>query len=124
VRLISHVDVGEENGCFGLGAVVIGWTAYAFVSDGAGNLFFRVRLTTRPPSPKNKVGKSGIFLAATQRRFSRHVLPAIHHVLTIKKPRSTTCFFQNPPQKHQQKRESHAVPSAEFFSKNEAKHSA
>jgi hypothetical protein len=62
-------------------------------------------LPTSPLSRKNKVGKSEMFLAATQRRFSHHVLPAIHHVLTIKKPHSTTCFFQNPPQKHQQNAE-------------------
>jgi len=37
-----------------------------------------------------------MFLTAAQRQFSHHVLPRIHHVLTIKKPRSTTHFFQNP----------------------------
>jgi hypothetical protein len=39
---IGHLDVGEA----------IGWTAHAFVSDGARNLLFRVRLPTRPPSPR------------------------------------------------------------------------
>jgi hypothetical protein len=53
-------------------------------------------MPTSPLSRKNKVGKSEMFLAATQRRFSHHVLPAIHHVLTIKKPHLTTCFFQTP----------------------------
>jgi hypothetical protein len=66
-----------------------------------------------------------MFLTAAQRQFSHHVLPRIHHVLTIKKPRSTTRFFQNPPQKHQQKRENPTPsPAQDFFSRNEAKHSA
>jgi hypothetical protein len=74
----------------------------------------------RPPSnkaasAKNKVEKSGMFLAATQRQFSHHVLPAFHHVLTIKKPRSTTCFFQNPPQKDQQKRKNPTPSAAQDF---------
>jgi hypothetical protein len=75
-------------------------------------------------SSKNKVEKCGMFLIAAQRRFSHHVLPAFHHVLTIKKPRSTTRFFQTPLKKHQQKRENPTPSPAQDFSKNEAKHSA
>jgi hypothetical protein len=82
------------------------------------NLPFRVRSANQTAlNPKNKVEESGIFLLATERQFSHHVLPAFHHVLTIEKPRSTTCFFQNPPQKHQQKCRNHTVVNAGFFLK-------
>ncbi|HEY1995342.1 MAG TPA: hypothetical protein VGG81_13125 [Edaphobacter sp.] len=72
----------------------------------AGNLLSASTLRTEPPStPKNKVEKSGMFLVLAGRQFPTTFNHAFHHVLTIKKPRSTTCFFQNPPQKHQQNAE-------------------
>jgi hypothetical protein len=66
-------------------------------------------------SSKNKVEKCGMFLTAAQRQFSHHGLPAFHHVLTIKKPCSTTRFFQNPPQKHQQRENPTPSPAQDFF---------
>jgi hypothetical protein len=97
-----------------------------FVSDGGKNLLRRVRPANQTVAltQKIKLKKSGMLLTATQRQFSHHVLPAFHHVLTIKKPRSTTCFFQNTPQKHQQKYRNPTPAPAQDFSKNEAKHSA
>jgi hypothetical protein len=50
-------------------------------------------------SLKNKVGKVGVFLALQKSASSNHVKTTIHHVLTIKKPRSAHPFLQNPPQK-------------------------
>jgi hypothetical protein len=50
---------------------------------------------------KNKVGKVGVFLAPKKSASCHHVKTTIHHVLTIKKPRSVHRFFENPLQKHQ-----------------------
>jgi hypothetical protein len=50
---------------------------------------------------KNKLGKVGVFLALEKSASCHHVKTTIHHVLTIKKPRSVHPFFENPPQKHQ-----------------------
>jgi hypothetical protein len=70
--------------------------------------------------------KSEKILAFAQRQFSHHVSPRIHHVLTIKKPRSTPRFSQNPLKKPSKKRKNPTAASADFSSKskNEAKHSA
>jgi hypothetical protein len=40
------------------------------------------------------VGKSGKFLACEKWSSKHHKLPPIHHILTIKKPRSTTRFLK------------------------------
>jgi hypothetical protein len=42
--------------------------------------------------------------------FLHHVYHAFHHVLTIKKPRPATTFFQNTPQKPQQKQQNPGSP--------------
>jgi hypothetical protein len=69
-----------------------------------GDLLLSLRLLgLASPTGKNKVQKSGVFLAPAQTPFSHHVYHAFHHVFTIKKPRSTTHFFQNPPSKTLQK---------------------
>jgi hypothetical protein len=51
------------------------------------------------------VKESGMFFVSKKRPSIHHVLPRIHHDLTIKKPRSAPHFFQNTPQKHQQKQQ-------------------
>jgi hypothetical protein len=77
---------------------------------------------------KNKVKKSGMFLATTQRQFSHHVSPRIpprsnHQKTTFKPP-----LFSKPPSETPAKTQK--IPrhtSAGFFSnfsKNEAKHPA
>src|SRR4029077_12140932 len=66
---------------------------------------------------ENKVEKSGMFLASKKVTSKHHVSPRIHHVLTIKKPRSTTRFFQTPSKTPAKTRKSHAVTSAGFFLK-------
>jgi hypothetical protein len=48
---------------------------------------------------ENNVLKSGTFLAAQNCAFSDHNSPQSHHKFTIKKPRSTPHFFQNPHKK-------------------------
>jgi hypothetical protein len=48
---------------------------------------------------ENKSGKSGVFFEGEKSASSHHVKTTIHHVLTIKKPRSVHPFFENPPQK-------------------------
>ena len=77
--------------------------------------YFMRRLAERPPtsssSPKtssrtrsvpdlgmrkNKVQKSGVFLAPRKGGFPTTFHHAFHHILTIKKPLSNTHFFQNP----------------------------
>jgi hypothetical protein len=65
---------------------------------------------------KNKVKKSGMFLATTQRQFSHHVSPRIPPRSNHQKPCSNTLFFPNPPQKHQQKRKDPTpLPAQDFF---------
>jgi hypothetical protein len=65
---------------------------------------------------KNKVAESGVFLVPEKRSFPTTIYHAFHHVLTIKKPRSTTRFFQNTPQKHQQKAKNPTPsPAQDFF---------
>lgn len=61
---------------------------------------------------KNNSEKSGIFLAPDITPCSDHLSPASHHDYTIKKPRSTATFSQNPLQKHRytsQKKTCHAA---------------
>jgi hypothetical protein len=77
--------------------------------------------------PKNKVKKSGMFLATTQRQFSHHVSPRIPPRSNHQKTTLNAHFFPNPPQKHQQNAK---IPRryqrrifSEFF-KNEAKQPA
>jgi hypothetical protein len=67
---------------------------------------------------KNKVQKSGKFVAPAQMQFSHHIHHAIHHVLTIKKPPSTTHFFQNTPQKPSKTTKTPETSRAKFFSEN------
>jgi hypothetical protein len=49
---------------------------------------------------KNKVVEHGTFSLVKKMVFSHHVSPAIHHDLTIKKPRSAPHFSRKPLQKH------------------------
>jgi hypothetical protein len=49
--------------------------------------------------PKNKVRKCGAFFGARKQPSKTPRSHAFHHKLTSKKPRSTTHFFQNTPQK-------------------------
>jgi hypothetical protein len=49
---------------------------------------------------QNKFEKSGMVSAFKTSAFSHHVSPQIHHVFTIKKPRSAPHFSQNPCKKH------------------------
>jgi hypothetical protein len=59
-----------------------------------------------------------MFLAAQIRAVFHHNYHAFHHVLTIKKPRSTTAIFQNTPQKPQQKTtKAPNLSGAKFFLK-------
>ena len=57
------------------------------------------RATVMLRTPKNKLEKTGKFLASRISAFSNHVSPAIHHDLTIKKPRSAPHFSLKPQQK-------------------------
>ncbi len=52
-------------------------------------------------------------------QFSHHIHHAIHHVLTIKKPRSTTHLFQNTPQKPSKTTRAPEISGAKFFLKND-----
>jgi hypothetical protein len=45
---------------------------------------------------KNKVQKSGMFLAVKIRTFSHHVYHAFHHDFTSKLPQKNTHFFKTP----------------------------
>src|ERR1700754_1014372 len=55
----------------------------------------------------DRSSKRGDFQASVNVRFSHHVSPRIHHVFTIKKPRSAPHFLQNPQQ--------NATPPANIF---------
>jgi hypothetical protein len=52
-----------------------------------------------PTSSKNKLQNRGIFLALEKHQPTHHDLPATHHKLTTKKPRSAHHFSQKPLQK-------------------------
>jgi hypothetical protein len=45
---------------------------------------------------KNKFPESGIFLVPEKHQSTHHDLPATHHKITTKKPRSAHHFSQNP----------------------------
>jgi hypothetical protein len=101
---------------FGTWSCGLAGAAPAFV-DISKHLSFGSAADNARPHAKNKVEKSGMFLAATLREFFHHVLPAFHHVLTIKKPRSTTSFSETPSKSPAKTQKSHAVASAGFFLK-------
>jgi hypothetical protein len=65
--------------------------------------------------PKNKLEKSGMFLAPQKGSFPTTFYHAFHHSLTIKKPRSTSHFFQNTLKNTSKTAKSHTITSAEFF---------
>jgi hypothetical protein len=64
---------------------------------------------------KNKVEEGGVFLATAQGQFSHHVYHAFHHVLTIKKPRSTTAFCKTPLKKHSKNANAPDLSGANFL---------
>jgi hypothetical protein len=51
------------------------------------------------------VKKSGMFFVSKNDHQLTTFYHAFHHDLTIEKPRSTRHFFQNTPQKHQQRQQ-------------------
>jgi hypothetical protein len=66
---------------------------------------------------KNKVQKSGMFLAVKIRAFSHHVYHAFHHDFTSKLPQKNTHFFKNPL-KNARKTAKTAPGTANIFSAN------
>jgi hypothetical protein len=50
---------------------------------------------------KNIFGNRGVFFSGKKCPQTHHVLPRIHHELTIKTPQQNVPFSKKPPQKHQ-----------------------
>jgi hypothetical protein len=63
---------------------------------------------------KNKVQKSGMFLAVKIRAFSHHVYHAFHHDFTSKLPSKNTHFFKTPF-KNARKTAKNNVPNHKYF---------
>jgi len=99
------------------GTVISTGAAHAFVSGGA-----EKSASPCPPAnqsaanSKNKVEKSGMFLAPEQRQFFSPRLPRISPHFHHQKTTFNDPLFQNTPQKHQQKRQNPTPsPAQDFF---------
>jgi hypothetical protein len=67
-----------------------------------GDAICQTRCVKRSSGPReNESGIRGIFFAIKKRPSTHHIYHAIHHKLTIQKPRSAPHFLQKPLQKHQ-----------------------
>jgi hypothetical protein len=64
---------------------------------------------------KNKVEIRGVFLALQKADLSHHVKHPNHHVMTTKKPRRATTFFETPLKKPRKNTKDQPRTTANFF---------